>query len=1027
MIEEMHRLWDGKEWQEFAIGLLSIKHAVDGFQHIPDLGGDGGLECWTRSGCAYQCYAAEGRPSSRELAKAQKSKLSTDIEKFYENAEILSGPIREKIKTWILLVPRLANKDVLRFAREKETELRRAVAERKIAYADPEIEVLVHDLSNLQRELKAFTPSSPIPPAYATPWGQRVADSPLWSRLTAGRFDEPLKRAAAALASECWYATTATETDLSNRWADLEAPERVVQALADLVDAANPSPGLNAAEVALAITAPFLRAAAIASAEALAFEATLPLYPQPEGEARTPIQRALRIRWQKQPHITRRVAALRQRGKPAAAEDTARWLLRRAVCGTPEIWRRRSEGGFLDESVADAIGAILADRAAPLGEVKMLKVNPLSFARFVGADEDRLRGAWAGSGSLETTSRLPASLGGSPSDVIRPRLLAALLALAGRQALEPLELGSILVDHIGLSEPLLPSDVVIHAREAAKTWELSASPSRFLLKMACRHPAVDAALCDQVAALDGLRRWLAKTESDWLPRGTEILLPEYVDAISAAPGPSGRDDVLYERQQIRFTTDADQVKELLMGAQLYGDPELAIRELYQNALDACRYRRAREEYLTRTRPGYGGGWEGAIEIEQGIDHDGRPYIECRDNGVGMDEHVLLSCFARAGKRFSDTDEYLEERAAWDSLPDGPIELWPNSRFGIGVFSYFMLADEIRIVTRRFRRDGILGDTLTVSIAGSGSLFRVRRNMDHRDPGTNIRLYLSRMTVTVNGEPKDVSVTRFLNAALVLAEFPVIANHGSARLTWSGGWRPRQDCADGTLLETEVSGLYWWIKDGQIGSPVDNPKFLCDGIFIGSNNFRNLGDLTPVCNLYGANSPTLTADRMKILNVNLRFTTDKINEARCPLAEQPGFSFYTFASLAQQYPFAAERTLEWMLKNNRTVLPLTTRRIRRIEIEHTVDIAVTGICGDDYKLLQEFYELYERNQSYFPNRQEMERRFLRIFNTYFPISRVKEIIGTHNLPTSISVIVGKSNTGDTTFIRPSIYDSIVRKI
>jgi hypothetical protein len=54
-----------------------------------------------------------------------------------------------------------------------------------------------------------------------------------------------------------------------------------------------------------------------------------------------------------------------------------------------------------------------------------------------------------------------------------------------------------------------------------------------------------------------------------------------------------------------------------------------------------------------------------------------------------------------------------------------VRVHPNSRFGIGVLSYFMLAEEITVETCRLGPDGSLGERLRVSIAGPGSLFRVR--------------------------------------------------------------------------------------------------------------------------------------------------------------------------------------------------------------------------------------------------------------------------------------------------------------
>src|SRR6185369_5020086 len=119
-----------------------------------------------------------------------------------------------------------------------------------------------------------------------------------------------------------------------------------------------------------------------------------------------------------------------------------------------------------------------------------------------------------------------------------------------------------------------------------------------------------------------------------------------------------------------------------MGEQLYGDPALAIRELYQNALDACRYREARSEYLHRTTS-FDDGWAGAIRFEQGVDATGRPYLDCADNGIGMGVRELSEVFAQAGVRLGDLPEFIEEQAEWARL-DPPVQLFPNSRFGIGV-------------------------------------------------------------------------------------------------------------------------------------------------------------------------------------------------------------------------------------------------------------------------------------------------------------------------------------------------------
>ena len=102
---------------------------------------------------------------------------------------------------------------------------------------------------------------------------------------------------------------------------------------------------------------------------------------------------------------------------------------------------------------------------------------------------------------------------------------------------------------------------------------------------------------------------------------------------------------------------------------------------------------------------------------------------------------LHNIFARAGRRFADTHEYSAERARWDQKK---IKFHANSRFGVGVFSYFMLADDIEVETRRLRPDGSPGvEAVRAHLIGGGTLFRAIRSEQGRRHGTSIRLYLNR--------------------------------------------------------------------------------------------------------------------------------------------------------------------------------------------------------------------------------------------------------------------------------------------
>ncbi|CAM5658453.1 Chaperone protein HtpG [Streptomyces alboniger] len=157
-----------------------------------------------------------------------------------------------------------------------------------------------------------------------------------------------------------------------------------------------------------------------------------------------------------------------------------------------------------------------------------------------------------------------------------------------------------------------------------------------------------------------------------------------------------------------------------MGTHLYEDRGVAIRELYQNALDALRYRAARYEYLGY-RTGASVPWQGSIEFVQGVDDHGRAFLDCVDNGIGMGEEELRTCFSRVGVRFASQPEFVREKSEWERC-NPPVRMYPNSRFGIGVMSYFMLANEIEVTTCRMDQRGAAGP----GDEDDGSRFRADR-------------------------------------------------------------------------------------------------------------------------------------------------------------------------------------------------------------------------------------------------------------------------------------------------------------
>ncbi|MET9429565.1 ATP-binding protein [Streptomyces sp. NPDC003036] len=448
---------------------------------------------------------------------------------------------------------------------------------------------------------------------------------------------------------------------------------------------------------------------------------------------------------------------------------------------------------------------------------------------------------------------------------VRDQRLALLCSLAYALTAEATTLPDIVAEHLGIPHPV--DLAALRSTLEESSWGGPADLP--VLRAECAHEAVVEGLRAAVARMDetlhAVTRTVRERVTHPMPR-----LPVRLSADGVVPA-----DGTFTGWA-SFRLDERRVRELLMGVQLYKDPDLAVRELYQNALDACRYRRARTEYLDRTHAGATYAYEGSIVFEQSVDDDGRAYVECRDNGIGMGEAELRGVFSHAGVRFAEQPEFREERAAWARL-EPPVEFYPNSRFGIGVLSYFMLADELRVTTCRLGRDGRPGPVLEASIFGPGHLFRIVRRAEHgEEPGTTVRLYLRDAAPQDAEGGDDWSCPGVLDRLLGVAEFPTVARHGVDVLTWEPGRLHERQASGQEQLGLNVSGAIGAWPDAPSGVQLfwcaSGGGLLVDGLVVRSAVQGGLvstrgGDLPgAVVNLSGPFAPErLTADRSQILD------------------------------------------------------------------------------------------------------------------------------------------------------------------
>jgi hypothetical protein len=616
-------------------------------------------------------------------------------------------------------------------------------------------------------------------------------------------------------------------------WQDLDLAHRMVDRLAFL-DAFLPGEmRLRADEVSLLLAVPFLYDT-LWSSLAGRERAVGPHDLTPSQDA-TSDRAAFERFAQSYPQPYRRAVAAAARGHRDPAEEIGWWLLHR--------WLVRQPAAYRPDSLAELLAPAAGGTGSASGTFAPERVAALLWA---------LR---ADPGFLGRTDR-PGTPRSVAPDGVRERLLGYLLVTARGLAIDTLALPEVIGEHLGIVDPVTPAG--LRATVARAVWQPRGTT--LVLQAICDHPAVEIALRSHIETLNQVLTEVQRAAAS--ERSVEPLrhLPTHVTTDGLQP--SVVDGVrAYQSAGVRFRLAEDRVQELLMGEQLYGDPALAIRELYQNALDACRYRQARTEYLRRTGSGPANGqglpggeaWTGRIRFEQGVDSDGRAYLDCVDNGIGMGVRELSEVFAQAGVRLGDLPEFIEEQAEWSRL-DPPVQLFPNSRFGIGVLSYFMLADEITVDTCRMGRDGSPGQRLRVAIAGPGSLFRIRTLGPGNECGTTVRLHLR--------PGAGVSCVDTLRTVLWVADFETQASDGTDRHEWMPGElsaaTPPMQAAKATagqpgsgaaVVADPGAGVWWCTGTGAI---------LADGLWAG----QELGGA--VVNLARDLAPRLSVDRTKIL-------------------------------------------------------------------------------------------------------------------------------------------------------------------
>ncbi|MFF5480626.1 caspase family protein [Streptomyces sp. NPDC012935] len=682
-------------------------------------------------------------------------------------------------------------------------------------------------------------------------WQEAVEDTPLWGYVAAGDIAHvpAFKEALRAFVEQCARTVHLAHQRLphADPWADDTFPVRV---LCDRLPLLLPKDAsLSALEAVTLIAAPLLRE--VAWAERLSHASEI----DPYSPERRPDPQAHRRHYEQiaeQHHrIARKVSDCRSRGRTEDMAAVAMWLVHRWIADRCET---DDEAVPIRPSEALATGLGVTD-----GRVHELSEMLRAAASGMGLDE-QVDETW----SRPRKVLLP---GGHQSLRLRP--LVALLQLAAMLALDVRRLPVVVAEHLAVTDPVLPQQVVALAH--GLSWHRDGDALH--LDAPSPHQAVHAVLAEVAGEADELVARTLELAHDLRESEAELLgaLPLRVTDRDLRPQRVGNQDA-YEVPLLRFHLAQTEVRELLMGEQLYGgEPELALREMYQNAMDACRYRAMRWAYLSSScaRPA---DWSGRIVFTQGRDERGL-YVECRDNGVGMSREQLKQTFTRAGSRFERSKSFRKEQSRW-LRHDPALRLYPNSRFGIGVFSYFMLAEEMTVVTRQVSPDGIPAEhALRVDIPSSGSLLRIQRHDGSDDGlaegGTRVRLYLRDSLAALS----CVSVLRNL---VRVSEFALEAReHTGLGHVWDAGVLQPLPGADAVESLEAVPGALWWVTG--------RGAVLCDGVMTDQDPFGY------VVNLTGPHAGSLSVNRKELQDFDAEWVADLWRRGAQKLRSWPNLS------------------------------------------------------------------------------------------------------------------------------------------
>lgn len=150
--------------------------------------------------------------------------------------------------------------------------------------------------------------------------------------------------------------------------------------------------------------------------------------------------------------------------------------------------------------------------------------------------------------------------------------------------------------------------------------------------------------------------------------------------------------------KIAFEAANPDLLKLLVGPLYEDKPEIGIRELIQNAVDAVR---ELEEFL-KHHPNFKNvkrlTQKEDVRVTIEFEENEPRWVSITDRGIGMNLDVVKSYFLKAGASFRKSDAWKKEFED----DEGHANILRSGRFGVGALAAFLIGDEIEVKTRHIQ-------------------------------------------------------------------------------------------------------------------------------------------------------------------------------------------------------------------------------------------------------------------------------------------------------------------------------------